>query len=172
MGVGSELRGDDAIGLMVVRRLQAQRKSASRLARSQRPALKIISGGTAPENFTGAIRQFQPSHLLIIDAADLGRKPGAVAVLSPKQSQGISFATHRLPLTLLVDYLAQNRPLSAWIIGIQPHDLAYGRPLSPPVAAAARRCVQALKAALGKAHWASARPRSTPRSSRRSSFSR
>ncbi|MFA4905697.1 MAG: hydrogenase maturation peptidase HycI [Candidatus Margulisiibacteriota bacterium] len=124
LGVGSELRGDDAAGLMVAEKLQ------------NRPGLGVILGGTAPENFTGEIKKLQPSHLIIVDAAEFGEKPGAVRQIDLNETGGGSFSTHSLPMKILVDYLAGYFTFKAILIGIQPKSLAYSAPVSEEVKAA------------------------------------
>lgn len=70
LGVGSDLRGDDAAGLLAVSEFKRQRAAFSRShgqrARRSHPIVKCFIGGTAPENSLGAIRRFQPSHLIVI----------------------------------------------------------------------------------------------------------
>ena len=58
MGVGSELRNDDAAGMRLIEKL---RKSINR------ENVIFIVGGTAPENFTGVIKDFKPDELIIVD---------------------------------------------------------------------------------------------------------
>jgi len=68
MGIGSRLRGDDAAGLLTAALLRRA------LARQQVGVKTlVVSGDTAPENVTGEIKKFRPTHLLILDAADTGR---------------------------------------------------------------------------------------------------
>jgi hydrogenase 3 maturation protease len=143
VGIGSELRGDDCAGLLVIRELRAA------LGRSRPAALRLFDGGTAPENLTGAILRWQPSHILLVDAADLGLQPGAVKLIAPEQIAGLSFSTHALPLKLLADYLSQapggsadaNAPVErrVLIVGLQPGRTDFGRAPSVEIKGAARR---------------------------------
>ena len=124
LGVGSELRGDDACGVLVADAVKKSVKSAPKRK------FKVFSGCTAPENMTGVIRRFNPTHVVIVDAADLGAKPGAVKLIDPDKIRGTSFCTHQLPLSILADYLVQSIGCELLVIGIQPKDLTFGRPLS------------------------------------------
>ena len=93
LGIGSELRGDDGAGILVVEKLQ---KSLSKL--KKRPAVKIFVGGTAPENLTGEIKRYKPSHIIIVDTADFKERPGTVIILAPGDvGSGVSFSTHKMP---------------------------------------------------------------------------
>lgn len=148
LGIGSELRGDDAVGLLVIdhlrknintlRRAAARRAGIRRPLASRGPALKLFNGGTAPENLTGEIRRFNPSHLVLVDAVELGKKPGAIAVLNPRAAGIVSFFTHKLPIKLMLDYLAAEIKFTPLLIGIQPRNLEVAAPVSP----AARRAVE------------------------------
>jgi hydrogenase 3 maturation protease len=113
--------------------------------------LKIFLGGAVPENITGQIKRFSPDHLIVIDAADIGKKAGAFAVFNPQDDiTGISFSTHRLPLRILLEYLSAFFEYRATIIGIQPkrHDL-YGS-VSPEIARSASRIAVAIRQAVGQ----------------------
>ena len=76
LGIGHELRGDDAAGLEVARRLQA-------LVVGQPDSL-ILETGPVPENFTGPLRRFAPDLVLLVDAALMGEPAGAVRWLDWK----------------------------------------------------------------------------------------
>jgi hydrogenase 3 maturation protease len=129
LGVGSELRSDDVAGLLVARAL------AEAFPNSE--TLLAIEGETAPENFTGQILRFAPSHLVIVDCADLGEAPGTVRAFPPEQIGGVSSNTHTLPLKIIVDYIRHYHPCSVLVVGIAPASLAFDGAVSPAVLAAA-----------------------------------
>ena len=131
LAVGSELRGDDAVALRVAELLLADPTSPSNL--------HVFIGSNAPENCTGPIRQLRPSHLLVIDAADIGKAPGAVELLDTAQLAGVSFCTHALPLSVVVDYIVAACPgCEVVVIGVQPAQLEFGRALTASVETAAQ----------------------------------
>ncbi len=135
LGVGSDLRGDDAVGMLIAQAL----KPSSRNAKSG-VALRTFLGCTAPENLTGEIKAFVPTHLLIIDAADMGCAPGAARLFETSdQREGISFSTHRMPLKILSDYLCTFFPCCVIILGVQPKNLTFGSAPSKEVKSAARK---------------------------------
>lgn len=117
MGVGSELRCDDAAGMIFAFRLEELVKSED---------LLVIGGGSAPENFTGVIKKFRPDVLFIVDAAFMGKQTGAVSLLDARQIEGISFSTHMLPLPLMLDYLESESGCETVIIGIEPENTGQG----------------------------------------------
>ena len=141
LAVGSELRGDDGVALRVAELLDAEAHKPENL--------HVFVGTTAPENCTGPIRQLKPSHLLIVDAADLGKPPGTVELLDAAHLAGVSFCTHALPLSVVVDYILKACPgCEVLVIGIQPAQLEFGRALTASVEAAAQDLCAVLRQAM------------------------
>lgn len=129
LGIGSDLRGDDAAGVIVAQQIEKNLGKSSKV--------KVLIGATAPENLTGEIKKIEPSHLIIIDAADTNAQPGQVTVIKPQDIAGTSFCTHSLPLKVMIDYLQQSsHSLKVIIIGIQPKNLAVGSNISKEVSQA------------------------------------
>jgi len=169
LGIGSELRGDDAVGLLVLNNLRHKIFAIKK----RRIVCKLFNGGTAPENLTGEIRRFKPGHLIMIDAVELGKRPGTVALVDIKKVESTAFLTHKLPVKLMLDYLAfaslpacpssardttrvsQGMPLTAEMsfttifIGIQPKSLDFGVPVSKEVSRASRQTADLLLSAFG-----------------------
>jgi hydrogenase 3 maturation protease len=140
LGIGSELRADDIAGILVahrVKELAGKRKKA-------RPRLKVYVGGTAPENLTGDIKRFKPTHMILVDAADAGVKPGKVMVLEADDTSGTSFCTHSLPIKVFTDYLLEYFPCKFTLIGIQPKNLTMGAEPSKAVVEAAESVASAI----------------------------
>jgi len=100
--------------------------------------LKFILGGSAPENFTGEIIKFSPSHIIIIDSADLGKNAGAIELIKEEDIGGVSFSTHRLPTKILIDYLKNSINCEFIFIGIQPKTLKFGDLVSEEVKASVK----------------------------------
>ncbi len=136
LGVGSELRCDDAAGGLL----------AAELSRQALPGVHALDGGSAPENCTAEIRRIAASHLVIVDAADLGESPGTIRVIPPADIGGTSFGTHSLPLSVLADYLRTEVGCRVIVIGIQPKSLAFGQEVSSEVARAVAEAALALRA--------------------------
>lgn len=133
LGVGSDLRADDAAGMLAAKFIEdslGKKKSAVNL--------KVFFGETAPENVTGEIKKFKPTHVIIIDSADMGKKAGAVELLEPEKIANVSFSTHQLPLKIMADYLVISLNCRVVIIAIQPKTLKFSNPLSREVKSAAR----------------------------------
>jgi len=141
VGIGSEFRGDDAAGALVAAYL---RDWAER-----RDHVKVLSGGSAPENLTGEIKQFRATHLLLIDAADAGAEPGTYHIIEPEQASGASCSTHRPPLHLFTRYLQDALGCEIVIIGIQPERLDWGSSPSDRVKESCERLAQMLRDSWG-----------------------
>lgn len=144
LGVGSELRGDDAAGVFVARKLCPVSSGAIENKR-----YKVFIGETAPENLTGQIKSFNPTHLIIVDSAQMNEEAGAVKLIDSDEVSGFSSSTHSLPMKVLADYLFKSIGCKTTIIGIQPKALDFGMPLSPEVKKSVKCVWQALKAVLG-----------------------
>jgi hydrogenase 3 maturation protease len=131
LGVGSSLKGDDAAGSEIAGRFINEYSEEC----SQR--LRVYSCSTAPENYTGAIKEFRPDHVMIIDAANASQEPGSVFLIDPEKISEVSFSTHTLPLKFLIDYIKSETGCNVTVIGIQPLDVTFGAPMSLKVRKAA-----------------------------------
>jgi hydrogenase maturation protease HycI len=136
LGVGHELRGDDAVGLAVAERLQARHA----------PNWLVLAGGSAPENVTGILRRFHPDLVILVDAAELHARPGTIEWLDCSRIDGVSASTHTLPLSALGAFVGAETGATLGVLAVQPATDEVGTPLSPELDRAARRVVRALSA--------------------------
>ena len=107
-----------------------------------------FEGCSAPENLTGEIARFKPSHVLLVDAAYLGKSPGEVVLLDAAGIGGVSFSTHMLPAPIVLDYLEKTAGCRTLVVGIQPEQTDVLGPISRPVAKAIEAIVATVRAAL------------------------
>ena len=143
LGIGSELRGDDVAGILVINALKRSKKIKKNIK------LKTFEGSTAPENVTGEVKTFKPTHLVIVDSADIGEKPGAVLLLRADEvGRGVSFSTHKIPPKILIDYFTHSLKCEIVIIGIQPKCISFGKPASKAVIASSRSVAASILEAL------------------------
>jgi hydrogenase maturation protease HycI len=140
LGIGNELRGDDAAGIAVVRAM----------APAAHERLLIVEGGPAPENQTGRLRFFQPDLVVLVDAAELGEDPGTVRWLEWQEAVGLSASTHTTPPSMLALFLVESLGCKVVLVGIQPQDIGFDTPLTAPVAAAVSRVVAELISLYGQ----------------------
>lgn len=123
LGVGSEMRADDAAGMLLAELLDIYTDKKDLKFR-----FKVFMGSTAPENYTGEIKKFKPSHVLILDCAEMRSKPGEYMLLNIDQLNDFSFTTHKMPISVLVNYLEAETGCKTAILGIQPKTIEFGLP--------------------------------------------
>ncbi|MBN1564706.1 MAG: hydrogenase 3 maturation endopeptidase HyCI [Anaerolineae bacterium] len=133
LGVGHELRGDDAAGVLVARELHT--------ALPAHDNLLIIEAGPLPENHTGALRRFAPDVVVLVDAALMQAEAGAVNWIDWRIIAGGGPSTHTLPLHVFARYVEDEFGCTVHIIGIQPENNALLAELSEPVQMAVQSVV-------------------------------
>lgn len=121
VGIGNPLRRDDFVGVEVARGLR------NRVSRS----VYLIECETVPESFIQPITEFNPTHILVIDAAVLNQKPGASKLVEPEQlANQPAVSTHALPLQIFCGYLRETTGAKIAVLGIQPKDASFGEGLT------------------------------------------
>lgn len=135
VGIGNELNGDDAAGVLAARALHATLKASSS-AEELDSGVLIIEAGPAPENFTGPLRRFQPDLVILVDAADFGAAPGTITWIDWQDVDGLSASTHTLPPTVFSEFLIHELGCEIGLIGIQASQTEFDQPPSPLILAA------------------------------------
>jgi hydrogenase 3 maturation protease len=123
VGVGRELRADDAAGLALVRELRGGRNSR----------LICLECGAVPENYVAEIARRNPDTVILADAAELGAEPGSFRFLTAGEVESLDLSTHGVPLPLVMAEIEARTGARVWLLGIQPASLGLGQELSPPV---------------------------------------
>ncbi len=127
LGIGNKDRADDAAGVLCA-------ESILQKLENKHPArLKVIIGFEVPENCTHEIRDYHPTHVLILDSVAGGKPPGEIFFVDPSRIVDDDVSTHRIPLPMLLRYLKESIGADVLIIGIQPGDTAPGGPVTPQV---------------------------------------
>lgn len=133
LGIGNTLLSDEGIGVHAMSRLQREFGGV--------PGIEFLDGGTL--SFTLAAPIGAADCLLVIDAAELQDDAGAVRLFVDEEMDRYLGNSHKrsvhevglldlMAVACLTDSLPQRRAL----IGIQPHNVAWGDEPSAPVAAA------------------------------------
>ena len=138
LGVGSELRRDDAADLEIVRRLKDNVPAS----------VKLIECGTVPESFVDPISKWKPTHVLIVDSAEIGTPSGTSELIKAENISGISLSTHHMPLSILIKYLESTTGAKVLLLGIQPQDITFGEGLTTIIQKTVKEIVKILKEAL------------------------
>ncbi len=123
VGIGSSMRRDDFVGLKVLELLEGRTPENVLLLKTE----------TVPESYTGSIRSFQPTHVILLDAANFGGEPGEARVVSPKAIMNTSVSTHSLPLHVFINYVKQTICEKVVLVGIQGVNIEMGEGLTPGV---------------------------------------
>ena len=121
LGVGNRLRGDDAVGPLLIDRLRGK------------VDIPLIDAGDVPENYLGPIEESNANLVLVIDAAEMGTNVGDVALFDIEQVQGKSVSTHTANLGLLFKVIPPEKRPQVIVLGIQPGNMELGQELSEPV---------------------------------------
>ncbi len=129
VGIGQELRGDDAAGVLIIRRLQEQ--PARDGARTAAPFL--FEAGALPEACSGPLRRFGPDRVVFFDAADMGEAPGAIRWIEPGELEGGAGGTHNFPVGGFARYLESELGSRVAILGIQPRHMDFDGGVSDEV---------------------------------------
>lgn len=109
LGIGNELRGDDAVGVLIARDLEAL----------ELPGLKAFPVGIALENATHLVARHQATALLLVDAVS-GTAAGTWRFFPPEDCDSFIHSTHSVPLSLFVAYWKREVP------GLEIHFLGIG----------------------------------------------
>ena len=127
LGIGNTLKQDDGAGPAVIAKIKNQKSKIKK-------NVELLDGGSAPENYTGKIKQIKPDTLVVIDTVDFGSKPGSIRIIEEKEIRTQSLSTHNVSLKTYVDYLKADLPdLAVMLVGIQPKQVGFGEGLSPEV---------------------------------------
>ena len=133
--VGSDLRGDDAAGVEIARRL------------SGTVPWPVYDTRNAPENFLTKIAAHKPQTVLLVDALHFDAEPGRVRLFRPDElsSAGQGPSTHGPAPLAFLEMLNAAHPCSCVVLGIQPEHIDLDAALSPPVRRAIDIVVEAFQ---------------------------
>jgi hydrogenase 3 maturation protease len=139
LGIGNEMMGDDAAGVLLVREL---RKLT--IGRTGTRTLHLFETHTTPENFTGAIERLEPDAVLMIDSAEMGAPVGEVRVLDAATMGSMMHSTHTMPLSFLAGYIERTTGAKVFAIGIQAGHIMLDQPMSREVAVSVKRAARVI----------------------------
>jgi hydrogenase 3 maturation protease len=134
IGMGNELRGDDAIGLEVVRLIKPFTTDQ----------LQVFEGYMTPEAFIRPACKAHPTHVLIIDAAELQAKPGVWRVLSSNEVEEGLFTTHAIPAVEVAAEIQRRCNTKVAFLGIQPKSREISMSLSKECQRAAKEIADSI----------------------------
>lgn len=139
VGVGNPLRRDDGVGVEVVNRLKGKISNDKIL---------LIESENVPESFIEPIVEFNPSHILIIDAALIGLKSGSTKLTDSSLLSRVAVSTHALPIQIFCTYLTQVTGSKIGLLLIQPKNVDFGEGLSSELKRVVKRVIDVLTSIL------------------------
>lgn len=101
--IGNPLRGDDDVGNEVGRIVEGNLKE-----------WKVFYGQDVPEDEFGAIREFAPEILIVVDAMS-GFSEGKIEFFDLSDERDYIYSTHNLPTPVLLSYLRKICPKTLFL---------------------------------------------------------
>jgi len=134
-GIGNPIRTDDFVGVKIVQDLNGKVSEK----------VYLIECETVPESFLQAIVEFNPTHVLLIDAAIIGLKPREARLVDPERIADFpAVSTHVLPLRIFCEYLKATTKARIALLLIESKNVEFGEGLTPEVQAASERIAKIL----------------------------
>jgi hydrogenase 3 maturation protease len=128
LGLGNRARGDQGVGSALVGRLQG------------RVYVPLIDARDMPESYLRPIEAAHADVILVVDAAELGTRPGQIALLELDQLRSSGVSTHTANLGALFRLIpAEVRP-EVLLVAIQPASDGAG----PGLTSAVRQSLEGL----------------------------
>ncbi len=129
-GIGNPIRSDDYVGLKIVESLHGKVSEN----------VLLLECETVPESYLLDIEKFNPTHVLLVDSAYLGLKPGEASLVDAEAIAGFSaVSSHVLPLRIFCEYVAQATGARVGLLLVEPVSMEFGEGLSAQIAVVAER---------------------------------
>lgn len=137
IGIGNTIHRDDGAGVHALRRLEADPRLPDHV--------KLVDGGTHGLELLADVHGC--ARLLLLDAIDVGEKPGTVIRMTANDLRGLpgGASVHQLGLGDLLATLPliSDAPTEVVLLGIQPAETDWATDLSPAVEANLGELVEA-----------------------------
>jgi hydrogenase maturation protease len=152
LGLGNLLLSDEGVGVAV---LQGLAQDAATDA-----DLTLLDGGTLSFTLAGPIADAE--RLIVVDAAAMGDPPGSIRTFEgeamDRQLSRNAKSVHEVSLADLMDIarLTDSLPCQRALIGIEPERVDWGSELTPSVATAVPKAIDAIRTLLVR--WRSDMP--------------
>lgn len=152
LGVGNELHGDDAVGVVVARRLKEMGLGEN---------VEIVEGHTGGLNLLFDMEG--ADWAIVVDAVDFGGQPGEICVFEAEDADLVTAQrVASLHHVSLADVLELGREAGitprVTVVGIQPGAMGFGRDLSAAVAQQVEAAVRTVADLVAGARQTSATP--------------
>ena len=134
VGIGNPMRGDDGVGVKIIERLEEMGLTG----------VMLLNTETVPEAFTGKVESYEPTHVLLLDAANFGGQPGETRLIDSKHIGGQAISTHSLPLNIFISYIEKSLEITVLLLGVQPKTVTFGEEMTPELVEASKRIAETL----------------------------
>ncbi len=134
VGVGNPMRGDDGVGVRIIELLEAMSLDG----------VMLLNTETVPEAFTGKVESYEPTHALLLDAANFGGQPGETKLIDSEHIGGQAISTHSLPLNIFISYIEKSLGITVLLLGVQPKTVTFGEEMTPELVEASKRIAETL----------------------------
>jgi hydrogenase maturation protease len=157
IGVGSELHGDDAVGIIITRRVVEMGPLPDNVT--------VLEGHTGGLDLLFDIED--ADRAILVDAVDFGGQPGELAVFDAEDADiHLTQRVASLHHVSLADVLELGRATGLeariTIVGLQPGSTAFGLGLSEPVAAQVDRVARVVRGLIDEGEPSARQGRSSP----------
>jgi hydrogenase 3 maturation protease len=141
VGVGNPIRMDDFVGMKIVQDLRGK-VDAERVM--------LVESETVPEGYLQEIVEFNPSHVLLIDAAIMSLKAGEARLVKPEQlTNAPAVSSHMLPLRIFCEYITKTTKAQIALLLIEPKQTEFGEKMTPELETSAQQLSSVLCSLLG-----------------------
>jgi hydrogenase maturation protease len=137
VGIGNTIRTDDGVGVHALERLRRDPRLPADIT--------FVDGGTLGLELLAYVSD--STHLLLLDAIDVGERPGTMIRMTQEELRGLPCAAsvHQVGLADLLATLplVSTAPRETVLLGLQPANTDWGTSLSPQVGASLASLVEA-----------------------------
>jgi len=128
VGIGNEIRGDDGVGVYIVKE-----------AGKNFPGMFLVAG-MAIENYVFKITGLPQKKILLIDSVDFGERPGYMELIPLSALRGQGISTHSLSLNK-INVFFEEAGKEVMLLGIQGKNTQIGDIISQPVKKSAENII-------------------------------
>jgi hydrogenase 3 maturation protease len=134
-GIGNSMRSDDYVGPRIVEGLQGKVGCD----------VLLLECETVPESYILHIEEFKPTHVLLVDAAEMGLEVGDTKLLAAESlPQTPAISSHGLSLRVFCEYLKKTNDAKIALLLVQPESMEFDEGLTPKVQASAKKLTETL----------------------------
>jgi len=121
VGIGNQMRSDDAFGPALISRIVGRIKAS------------CLDVGSSPENYIGKIVKMCPGVILFVDTVSMNEPVATIKLISEKEIPVYGFSTHNMSPKLMIENIKSQINTKIFMLGIQPKNLEFGEEISKEI---------------------------------------